>query len=66
MTTKQSIFTTESENEQCSQEDCGKDNISIDILNDYCLAHLFKFLPIADRLRSEKGEYSILHILCLS
>jgi len=35
-----------------------EDNITINILNDDCLAHMFSFLPIADRLRSERGEYS--------
>jgi len=39
-----------------------KNNISINILNDDCLKHVFTFLPIADKLRVEKGKYSILYI----
>jgi len=39
-----------------------ENNISIDILTDDCLGHIFKYLSIANRLRSiERGEYSILH-----
>jgi len=61
MATKQSI-SCKSENEQYSQKCSEEDNISINILNDDCLGHIFKCLPIADRFRSERGEYSTLYI----
>jgi len=40
-----------------------ENNISIDILNNDCLGYIFKCLPIADRLRSQMGEYST-YVLC--
>jgi len=46
------------ENKQYSKKYLQEDNISIDILND-CLEHILKFLPIADRLCLERGEYSL-------
>jgi hypothetical protein len=55
MSERQKIF---HENEQSSQEYPQKYNINI--LNDYCLEHIFKFLPIADRIRLGKGEHSML------
>jgi len=61
MSTEQSI-SRESENDQYSQKYPEKNNISIDILNYDCLRHIFRFLPVVDRLRSERGECSTLHI----
>jgi len=54
------------ENKQYSQKHTQQDNISIDILNDDCSEHIFNFLPIADRLRLERGEYSTLNISFLT
>jgi len=39
---------------------------SINILNDDCLGHIFKFLDTAERVRLERGEYSTLHLYCIS
>jgi len=44
--------------QKCYQEN----NISIDILDDYSLHHVFKFLYIRDRMRLEMGEYLSLYI----
>jgi len=52
------IISRESVNKQYFENYPEGDNSSINILNDDCLAYVFKFLPIADRLRSERGEYS--------
>jgi len=69
MSIKRSI-SCESENEQYFQEYPEENNISINILNDDCLEHVFKFLPIYDRVRSEKGIrhfiYIYIYILRLS
>lgn len=35
-------------------------NVSIHMLNDDCLRHIFLFLPIIDRVRIEIGEYFVL------
>jgi len=43
-----------------------KTDTSIDILNDDCLEHVFKFLPIVDRIRSENGKYSKYYVLRFS
>jgi len=51
-----------SENKQYSETYPEQNNISIEILNDDCLGHIFKFLPAVDRLQAEKGEYSTLDI----
>jgi len=56
MTTIQSI-SCGSENKQYSQEYPEMDNISLNILNNDCLEHIFKFLPVVDRMRSERGKY---------
>lgn len=52
-------------NEQCTQEYLQNDinNVSIHILNDDCLRHIFLFLPIVDRVRIERGEYSFKFVL---
>jgi len=59
MTTRESIScaSISCENKQYSQEYPEMDNISLDILNNDCLEHIFKFLPVVDRMRSERGEY---------
>lgn len=56
---------------QCLQNNT--ENVSIHILNNDCLSHIFLFLPIIDRVRIERGKYfiilmlisSILHLLFL-
>lgn len=35
------------------------ENVSIHMLNDDCLRHIFLFLPIIDRVRIEIGEYFV-------
>jgi len=61
MTTKQNV-SCESENMQYFQK-YPEENISfIDILNNNCLANIFKFLPLVDRLNSERGEYPTLYM----
>jgi hypothetical protein len=54
---RKSRISDESENERSSEEYSQKNNTSIDVLNNDCLEYIFKFLPIADRMRLEKGEY---------
>lgn len=39
---------------QCLQNDT--EDVSIHILNDDCLRHIFLFLPIIDRVRIERGK----------
>lgn len=43
---------------QCLQNDV--EDVSIHILNDDCLRHIFLFLPIIDRVRIERGKYFII------
>lgn len=52
-------------NEQYAQEYLQNDinSISIHILNDDCLRHIFIFLPIFDRVRIERGEYSQMYFI---
>jgi len=56
------ILSREIENIQSFHKYSQRNNF-IDILNDDCLEHVFKFLPIMDRLRLGKGECSILRTL---
>lgn len=58
------IFEKKSTNEQyhqCLQNDT--ENVSIHILNDDCLRHIFLFLPIIDRVRIERGKHFIILML---
>jgi len=44
-------------NEQCHQFlQNDTEDVSIHILNDDCLRHIFLFLPIIDRVRIERGK----------
>lgn len=40
--------------QRCMQNDT--EDVSIHILNDDCLRHIFLFLPIIDRVRIERGK----------
>lgn len=39
-------------------------NISINILSDDCLRHIFQYLPILDKIRIERGKYLIELVIC--
>lgn len=67
--TEQRLYTMGKESNKLSEkkltvEQCGHkylqndtENVSIHMLNDDCLRHIFLFLPIIDRVRIETGEY---------
>jgi len=55
-TSSERTMTTEQQypQESCLQNDT--ENVSIHMLNDDCLRHIFLFLPIIDRVHIERGE----------